>query len=413
MNLSTVEVGYFNRCTSTKGGTNRPLLGLLEDIRGGRWRKEVEALRKLPRDSAAYSGAKKRLPCILLSATTHNGMRGSSGIGEHTGIIQADMDKLGGGAAVALRDKLASDPHVLATWLSPGGEGVKAAFRVEPSKEKHLQSFEAVRQHFSNIHGVEIDNQCKDITRLCFVSFDPSLVLNERAVTLPPLSVSSLGESRGESFSNSSTILPSTIYNLYNTPADGSALVWEKYPSLQTLYAKLVSRYWGQPEPGTRNEAIVEIVSTLFPAMAPSRVLVCVEAYWKEHEQVFWGYPLAEVLRQSECLLKGCSDSYPNRLSKAELEAFRTLRDERLEIVFRVCQNLSQCEADATCPPPFFFMGSEQLGTRLGTMGTSAWRLLKRLEKLGVIQTVKKGEKWERGSRPIATRFRWMLEPRS
>lgn len=315
MNLSTVEVGYLPKCTSTKGGTNVPLLELLEDIRNGKWREPVEALRGLPPGSKEYGKAKKRLHCIMLSATTLNGTRRQTGIGEHTGIIQADVDKLGGCEAVELWEKLASDPHILATWLSPGGEGVKAAVCVEASKEKHSQSFEAVRQHFLDVHGAGIDAQCKDISRLCFVSYDPNLRLNQRAVLLPTAGRSRSGQGLEVTAlsppSYSSTVLRSKDYSLHlHNNSSQPLAVWSDYPLLEPLYKRLVTARLGEPHKGTRNQTVVEIASLLYSAMSRQMMLVCVEAYWRQYQDVFSDYPLSTFLNQAESVWKGCEGSY-------------------------------------------------------------------------------------------------------
>lgn len=414
MNLSTVEVGYFSRCTRTKGGTNIPLLRLLEDIRGGRWRKEVDALRSLPRDSPAYSKAKKRLPCILLSATTRNGLRGAAGIGEHTGIVQADVDKLGRDAAVELRDKLATDPHILATWLSPGGEGVKAAVCVDASKEMHLQSFEAVEGHFNHVYRVGIDGQCKDITRLCFVSYDPDLQINGEAVPLPVVGRSNLkGVGEVACPTLSSTVLQPKDYNLHlhNSPSTLSA-DWTDYPLLEPLYKRLVLARLGEPHRGTRNQAVVEIASSLFASMTKDMMLVCLQEYCRQFERVFADYPIATAFSEAENVWKGCEGNYPAKwLSTAERAAYATLEDESKRVAFRICQSLSCCTTDESVPPPQFFISAEQLGARLGILSMSAWRILADFEKKSFITKFVKGQKRTAGVRARATIYKWSLTP--
>lgn len=163
---------------------NRRVTKIFVFIRDGRWAKHVTELRGFAYGSAAYNAKKKTLPCFMLSASTATGGHTAAGILEHSGLLQIDVDSIGMGAACALRDRLAKDPHVLASWLSPGGEGVKAAFRIPASVDTHKKAFVAAQRYFQEVYGVTVDPSCKDPCRLCFVSHDPNLRTNENAIEL-------------------------------------------------------------------------------------------------------------------------------------------------------------------------------------------------------------------------------------
>ena len=77
-----------------------------------------------------------------------------------------------------MREKLSDSPHLWTLFKSPSGDGLKAVFRVPADQAKHAGSFRAVEQHVKKLTGVQIDQACKDVARLCFLSYDPELIYN-------------------------------------------------------------------------------------------------------------------------------------------------------------------------------------------------------------------------------------------
>ena len=92
------------------------------------------------------------------------------------------MDKLDDPAS--LREKLKSDPFVLTAFVSPTGRGLKVWVRILPDTSLHYASFLAAKRHFKEVHGVDIDGDCKDLARLCFVSDDPDIFIRTGPVEI-------------------------------------------------------------------------------------------------------------------------------------------------------------------------------------------------------------------------------------
>lgn len=124
---------------------------------------------------------KERLPSILFSGTFST--RGEKHLLQHSGLICADLDDLGP-QVESIRDLVVQDPHVLAAFVSPTGTGLKVVFRCDPEKD-HYESFRALRYYMLEHFGVEVDEACKDVSRLCFVSHDPDCFIAEDAEVIP------------------------------------------------------------------------------------------------------------------------------------------------------------------------------------------------------------------------------------
>ena len=178
---------------------------IVAGIASGVWQQPVEAIRQsysqtltaaLERIGGTVKEArheakeearpgKEQLKAALFCGTFS--YRNNDSLKDYSGVLCADLDNLPETGLPALRDKLDGDKHVCAFFLSPTGTGLKVLFRVAGDASQHHQNFLAVRQHVKNNYGLAIDEACKDVSRLCFVSYDPKAVWHGAAEPLPPL----------------------------------------------------------------------------------------------------------------------------------------------------------------------------------------------------------------------------------
>src|SRR5262245_27727530 len=161
----------------------RNIRAQVEDIRKT-LRRELDTHGDHTLAKRAVAGAKKQLPAVLWSGTFTE--RANEKLVNHSGLLCADLDKLGP-QLKDVREKLSHSPHVWAMFISPSGDGLKVVFRVPADASKHRVSFRAVEQHVKELVGVQIDESCKDVARLCFLSYDPELFHNLSAVEIDPL----------------------------------------------------------------------------------------------------------------------------------------------------------------------------------------------------------------------------------
>lgn len=391
-------------------GANVPLADILDGIRNGRWRAEVEAVRRPGLSKAERQEAKKRLPAFMASGTSRGGHK-SADLLEHSGVLCLDFDGIGQDAAPVLRDTLAQDRHVMAAFVSPSGEGVKAFLRVPADLARHGQAFDAAKAYFAALCGQEVDAKCRDVGRLCFVSFDAGLAINPEAVPLVLPEVEELPQVEARKrvdeveqvpHSSESCILNSAYCILHNST------LFEDWPDLKAHYGRNVSRFYNNPQKGQRNSAIVAIAANLFHVVKPSFVLAMLEHYRQEHADVFSDYAPADIQREARAMLEGCERSFRAELSEQERLQYLQLA-EADQTAFRIARSLSGCESDESTPPPIFHLSCHGLATRLGLFDMEAGRILQRLEKRGIITKIKAGTKRREGQRGLATVWRWML----
>jgi hypothetical protein len=170
---------------------------VLEGIRAGKWEKIVKRVRdrhdKAFRDAEEEGkpdpgvAAKKAAHSLKLKmpAVTWSGAfleRVDSAIETHSGFLCIDADNCTEPAGT--RAKLAADPYVQAAFISPTGTGCKALVRIPADANSHAKGFAAARKHFSEAHGIAIDEACKNVSRLCYVAYDPEAFIRREDAKL-------------------------------------------------------------------------------------------------------------------------------------------------------------------------------------------------------------------------------------
>ncbi len=176
------------KCTKT---INVAISKILDFIRSGRLKSQIDPIRAAiaKGDTAQAKALKKDLPAILWSGQFKS--RKADDLIQHSGLFVADLDALED-KLQTVRSKLTSSPHLLTLFVSPSGTGLKAVFRVPADPDLHAESFSAAEAHVYQLTGVKIDPSGKDVSRLCFFSFDPDMFINRGVV--PELSVPTLEE---------------------------------------------------------------------------------------------------------------------------------------------------------------------------------------------------------------------------
>lgn len=153
--------------------TTKDLVTICKDIQTGVYKEVILKLHSLP-------GLEAKTQKTFLPGFTPSGVfaqRKADFLREHSNIICLDFDDLEN--PTDIKDALSLDKWVLAAFISPLGKGVKAFVRIDGIK--HLDSFKSLANYYELQLGVRVDESGKDVSRLCFVSYDPDLYLNEAA----------------------------------------------------------------------------------------------------------------------------------------------------------------------------------------------------------------------------------------
>ncbi len=193
---------------------NKDILKILDDIKNGTYQPAITYLRKSLADNKteAAERAKKSLPAFTPSATFKGG-RKMEFLTNYNALVVLDIDKITPEKLSESKEKLKENPFVFSAFTSPSGNGLKIFVKVSGTKENHKENFLKLQEYFENLLSVEIDKSGKDVTRLCFFSYDPEIFVNDASVVFGSHSEQSEGNSY-EARKSSSIPLP--VYGNYD-----------------------------------------------------------------------------------------------------------------------------------------------------------------------------------------------------
>ncbi|UOE42165.1 DUF5906 domain-containing protein [Chryseobacterium suipulveris] len=172
---------------------NQKIIEVLNDIKTGKYINVITYLRKSLAESKmdAYERAKKSLPAFTPSASFKGG-RKLEFVTQYTQIVVLDIDKLTKEQLTNAKALAQETPYTYSAFISPSGNGLKIFVRVNSSQENHKEAFIALQKFYEEFLSLPIDKSGKDVTRLCFVSYDTDLYLNENATVYPVISTEDL-----------------------------------------------------------------------------------------------------------------------------------------------------------------------------------------------------------------------------
>ncbi len=177
-----IIVSFFERNISqVKPTKNIEINEFLHWIKEGKFKPQIEKIRNLPAEEQEKL-KKETLAYVTLSGTFDK--RNEKALLHHSGLIQVDLDLVPD--TEKARKQIIEDKHTFACFTSVRAGRLKVIFKIEPDAQTHKSSFLAIEKYFREHFGLEIDTACKDVSRSCFVSYDPDIYINSDAQLFPP-----------------------------------------------------------------------------------------------------------------------------------------------------------------------------------------------------------------------------------
>ena len=201
------QITRFEGVTDTLSVWDETLCSFVEIIRVGsfkdsrgvpqRFGKKIIKLRGYLEsgEKKTYDTNKKKLLGVTLAGVFREG-RHDRDLIDYSGLVHVDLDKLTVEQVESFRRILEADPYVLVVFVSASGRGLKVICWHLLGSEYHEQVYWVFRSHVQQLvtcHDSAIDDSVRNLSRLCFVSHDPSAYLNLEASPMVS-AVEDLGE---------------------------------------------------------------------------------------------------------------------------------------------------------------------------------------------------------------------------
>ena len=152
------------------------LLDAYNYIVGEYAKQRTEKLREIkdPKQARQYKAS-------TFDYCTFSGMfqtRNDKALISHSGLICIDFDHLQ--SVDLLRNQLLQDEYfdTQMLFVSPSGNGLKWIISIDTKQSTHSNYFAAVANYILQTYGVEVDKSGRDISRACFLPYDPQAYIN-------------------------------------------------------------------------------------------------------------------------------------------------------------------------------------------------------------------------------------------
>lgn len=162
-------VTVFSKVTDVENPFYKEVDEVLMSFKNGSNKEKIEAIR-IVTDKEKRNKLKAELKSVCFSGEFSR--RSAKNIIRHSGFACLDFDDVED--AICLRDSLQDNEYIYSAFISPSGNGVKALVKVPKDIANYKKYYEAICETFDS----KLDTRTKDISRVCYESYDPDLFIN-------------------------------------------------------------------------------------------------------------------------------------------------------------------------------------------------------------------------------------------
>jgi len=172
-----MRVSTFKQCDKARQIINSDVYKVLDSIKEGSY-KSIIAKTRLITDNKKRSDFK----WFNLPGVTFNGKfsyRQAKDLEKSSGLATLDFDHVEN--LSELIEQINKDDYTFSSFVSPSGDGLKVLVKIPPvdNDTQYKEYYSELSKHYSK-YG-EVDPANSDVSRLCFLSFDPNLYLNSES----------------------------------------------------------------------------------------------------------------------------------------------------------------------------------------------------------------------------------------
>jgi len=175
-NIKQMEITIFKDIKDTSQPFYRDVSEILERIREGSSQEVVRSIRA-EKDKEERNILKQSLPAICFSGKFTK--RNDASLTEHSGLICLDFDNFPSEKEMLEeKENLTKERYTYSVFVSPSGLGLKVLVKIPAEEDTHKQFFNSLQHHYNSDY---FDITCKNISRVCYESYDPLIYINEQS----------------------------------------------------------------------------------------------------------------------------------------------------------------------------------------------------------------------------------------
>ena len=173
-----MQITIFKDIKDTSQPFYREIEVVLKRIREGASKDLVKKIRA-EKNKENRNLLKQKLPAICFSGKFNK--RNDKSLQEHSGLVCLDFDGYKANKDLLQdKEKLTKNKYIYSVFISPSGKGLKALVKIPKDPENHVNYFVSLQQ---NLNSPYFDKTSKNISRVCYESYDPLIYINEQSST--------------------------------------------------------------------------------------------------------------------------------------------------------------------------------------------------------------------------------------
>ena len=145
-------------------------------IKSNKYKCQTEELRSISEPESARKYKAKKFDYCTFSGKFSK--RNDSALILHSGLLTLDFDHVSN--LQELRETLLQDRYFETEliFVSPSGDGLKWIIPIDLKECSHQDWFQAIAAYIKATYRLEVDKSGKDISRACFLPYDPKVYIN-------------------------------------------------------------------------------------------------------------------------------------------------------------------------------------------------------------------------------------------
>jgi len=158
---------------------NTSIDSIFRDIKEGKYRSQIEEIRSLKKDGKSEQAniLKQKLLAFTPSGIFEKSRKNEQ-LKTYSKIVHLDIDKINNDELDNVFREIIKIPYTYACFLSPSGDGYKVFIKVNTEKNIHSEIYNSLLNLYETETKKVFDSKCKDLARLCFISYDPNMYIN-------------------------------------------------------------------------------------------------------------------------------------------------------------------------------------------------------------------------------------------
>jgi hypothetical protein len=152
-------------------------------IKSNKYKRQTEELRSISELESARKYKAKNFDYATFSGLFSK--RNDSALIQHSGLIALDFDHVAN--LQELKENLLQDKYFETElmFVSPSGDGLKWIISIDLKECNHQDWFVAISAYIKSTYQLEVDKSGKDISRACFLPYDPKIYINPNYLKCP------------------------------------------------------------------------------------------------------------------------------------------------------------------------------------------------------------------------------------